>query len=95
MKIEREQFLGAAPHERTEERKGYANGYKPKTLQTRVGSLELEIPQVRGLRFYPRSLEKGTRSEKALKIARTETFGRGNLGSHCFAAGAADLGGRV
>ena len=30
IKIEREQFLGAAPHERSDERKGYANGYKPK-----------------------------------------------------------------
>ena len=42
MKIEREQFLGATQYERTEERKGYANGYKPKTLQTRLGSLELK-----------------------------------------------------
>jgi putative transposase len=67
MKIERENFLGAAAHERTEERKGYANGYKPKEFQTRLGALELEIPQVRGLKFYPQSLEKGSRSEKALK----------------------------
>jgi len=74
MKIEREQFLGAAPHERTEERKGYANGYKPKTLQTRLGPLELEVPQVRGLGFYPHSLEKGTRSEKALKVAVAQMY---------------------
>jgi transposase-like protein len=74
MKIEREQFLGAAPHERTEERKGYANGYKPKTFQTRLGRLELEVPQVRGLGFYPQSLEKGTRSEKALKVAIAQMY---------------------
>ena len=41
MKMEREQFLGAASHERTEDRKGYANGYKPKELQTRLGALNL------------------------------------------------------
>jgi len=59
MKVEREQFLGASSHERTEDRKGYANGYKPKELQTRMGALNLEIPQVRGLGFYPQSLERG------------------------------------
>jgi len=74
MKVEREQFLGATPHERTEERRGYANGYKPKGLQTRLGALELEVPQVRGLGFYPQSLEKGTRSEKALKLAIAQMY---------------------
>ena len=77
MKIEREQFLGAATHERTEERRGYANGYKPKELQTRMGSLDLAIPQVRGLNFYPQSLEKGCRSEKALKAAIAEMYLQG------------------
>jgi transposase-like protein len=74
MKIERELFLGASPHERTEDRKGYANGYKQKGLQTRLGALELEVPQVRGLGFYPKSLEKGTRSEKALKLAIAQMY---------------------
>ena len=74
MKIEREQFLGAEAHERTEERKGYANGYKPKGLQTRMGALELQVPQVRGLGFYPQSLEKGSRSEKALKVAIAQMY---------------------
>ncbi len=55
MKVERERFLGAAPHERSEDRKGYANGYKPMGLQTRMGELELAIPQVRGIGFYPQS----------------------------------------
>lgn len=74
MKIEREQFLGAAAHERTDERNGYANGYKPKGLQTRMGALELSVPQVRGLGFYPQSIEKGTRSEKALKVAIAQMY---------------------
>jgi transposase-like protein len=77
MKVEREQFLGAASHERTEERRGYANGYKPKELHTRLGSLELDVPQVRGLGFYPQSLEKGSRSEKALKLAIAEMYLQG------------------
>lgn len=75
MKIERAQFLRAEAHERTEERKGYANGYKPKGLQTRMGALELQVPQVRGgLGFYPQSLEKGSRSEKALKVAIAQMY---------------------
>ena len=74
MKVEREQFLGAVSHERSEERKGYANGYKPKEVQTRIGALELAVPQVRGLGFYPQSIEKGTRSERALKVAIAQMY---------------------
>jgi putative transposase len=74
MKAEREQFLGAGSHERSDERKGYANGYKPKEVQTRMGALELAIPQVRGLGFYPQSIEKGSRSEKALKLAIAQMY---------------------
>jgi len=74
MKVEREQLLGAGAHERSEDRKGYANGYKPKTVQTRMGSLELAVPQVRGLGFYPQSIEKGSRSERALKAAIAQMY---------------------
>lgn len=74
MKIEREQFLQAGAHERSEERIGYANGYKPKEIQTRMGALQLSVPQVRGLGFYPQSIEKGTRSEKALKVAIAQMY---------------------
>jgi len=74
MKTERERALGALSHERTEERQGYANGYKPKELQTRMGTLELKIPQARGLKFYPQSIERGTRSEKALKLAIAQMY---------------------
>ena len=74
MKVEREQFLGAGAHERSEERKGYANGYKPKGVQTRMGALELAVPQVRGLGFYPQSIDKGSRSEKALKVAIAQMY---------------------
>ena len=47
MRIERERFLGAGHYQRTPERRGYANGFKPKNLQTRVGRLQLAVPQTR------------------------------------------------
>lgn len=77
MKIEREHFLKARLHERNNNRTGHANGYKPKKLQTGFGELNLEIPQVRGLGFYPQSIEKGSRSEKSLKLAIAEMYLQG------------------
>lgn len=77
MKIEREKCIGAQPFERSEDRKGYSNGFKDKTLQTRSGPLRLKIPQVRDLEFYPSCLEKGCRSEKALKLAIAEMYVQG------------------
>jgi transposase-like protein len=74
MDIERSDFLKAGPYERTSERQGYANGYKPKGYHTGVGKLELAIPQVRGLKFYPQSIERGCRSERALKLAVAEMY---------------------
>jgi putative transposase len=78
MQIERSQVLQAQPHERTDKRTGYANGFKPKTVATRVGDIRLAVPQVRGeLEFYPSSLEKGLRSERALKLAIAEMYVQG------------------
>jgi putative transposase len=78
MKIERDNALGAALYERTENRKGYANGYKPKTVDTRMGKLRVDVPQVRGdVDFYPSALEKGCRSERALKLAIAEMYVKG------------------
>ena len=77
MKVERAEVLGADPYERTEDRQGYANGFKDKTLKTRTGKLELKIPQTRGCEFYPSSLEKGIRSERALKLALAEMYVQG------------------
>jgi putative transposase len=77
MKIERNEVLGAGPYERTSDRRGYANGFKPKTLQTRVGQVELQVPQTRGIEFYPKSLERGVRSERALKLAVAEMYVQG------------------
>lgn len=77
IKAERAEFLKADLYQRTPERRGYANGFKDKSLQTRLGILELDIPQVRGLSFYPQSIEKGSRSEKALKLALAEAYVQG------------------
>lgn len=62
MKLEQTAALGAAPYERSEARRGQANGFKPKTVTTRLGKLELQVPQTRGIEFYPSALEKGERS---------------------------------
>jgi len=72
MKIERSHALGAGPYQRTEGRTGYANGYKPRTIHTRIGPLAVEVPQTRGVEFYPSALEKGVRSERAWKLAVAE-----------------------
>ena len=77
MKLERAAVLKAVPYQRAEGRTGYANGYKPKTVQTRVGALTLAVPQARGVEFYPSALEKGIRSERALKLAVAEMYVQG------------------
>jgi len=78
MKIERSQALQAHPFERTEDRQGYANGFKHKTITTRVGKIELDVPQVRGgVPFYPSCLEKGLKSERALNMAIAEMYIQG------------------
>lgn len=77
MKLERSQALGAQPYERTPDRRGYANGFKAKSLRTRLGTLELAVPQARGIEFYPSALERGTRSERALAAAVAEMYLQG------------------
>jgi len=78
MKAERSYALNAAPYERSDERLGYANGFKPKTVATRLGPLTFQVPQVRGdIAFYPAALEKGLRSERALKLALAEMYVKG------------------
>ena len=55
-----------------------ANGYKSKNIKSRLGNLGLQIPQVRdGIDFYPSALEKGERSERALKLAMAEMYVKG------------------
>ena len=78
MFAERSAALGAQPFERSEARKGYANGFKPKTLSTRLGPITFAVPQVRGdIDFYPSALERGSRSEQALTLALAEMYVQG------------------
>ncbi len=77
MQVERQRYLGAALYERSPERQGYANGYKPKTVATRVGEITFAVPQVRDGSFYPQALEKGLRSERALTLALAEMYVQG------------------
>ena len=82
MKLERSAYLDAKPYERTPDRRGHANGFKPKTMSTRVGRLDLQVPQVRGIEegeegFYPKSLERGERSDRALRIAIAQMYVQG------------------
>ena len=77
MQVERTKYLQANEYERTEDRKGHANGYKPKTLRTRIGEITFAVPQVREGGFYPSALEKGLRSERALVATLAEMYVQG------------------
>ena len=77
MTAERESAVGAAPYERSSERRGYCNGYKDKKLLTRMGELDLRVPQTREIEFYPSCLEKGERVEQALKCVLAEAYVQG------------------
>jgi transposase-like protein len=77
MQAERQQYIGAAPYQRTPERRDQANGYKPKTVKTRMGEITFDVPQVREGDFYPEALEKGIRSERALTMTLAEMYIQG------------------
>ena len=77
MEAERDAYVGAEPFERTGLRRTHRNGYKPRTLTTRVGTLELRVPQTRDGRFYPSLLERYQRSEGALIAALAECYVQG------------------
>src|SRR4051812_41696595 len=77
MLAERQHFLNVGPYERSNDRTAHANGFKPKTVLTRQGQITFEVPQVREGGFYPHSLEKGLRSERALKLALAEMYIQG------------------
>jgi transposase-like protein len=72
-----EEALGASKSERTSNRMGYRSGYYGRTLVTRVGKLELRVPQDRQGRFRTEVFEHYQRSEKALVGALTEMYVQG------------------
>lgn len=77
MRAERQAYLGAEPYERTPERRDQANGYKPKTVTTRMGNITFSVPQTRHSDFHPQALDKGMRSERAFKLALAEMYIQG------------------
>ncbi len=80
MRIERERFLGAGLYERTPDRQGYANGYKPKRIDTPAGTVTVGVPKTAGhggAPFYPQSLERGRRSVRAVMLAVAEMYIKG------------------
>jgi len=79
MRLERERHLGAETYERSAERRGYANGYKPKTLDTPAGTVTVQVPKTRDTAepFFPQSLERGRRSCRAVMLAIAEMYVKG------------------
>lgn len=72
--------LGAEAHERSDARQGHRNGHKPRTLRTRVGELQLSVPQVRDCDrgpYHPSLFARWERSERALLVACGEMYFQG------------------
>jgi putative transposase len=66
MESDVEGLIGAGRHERSPERLNYRNGYRERTLDTRLGSLQLRVPKLRQGSYFPPFLEPRKTSEKAL-----------------------------
>jgi len=77
LEAEMTKHIGAAPYERGETRRGYRNGHKPRTLRTRVGALNLAVPQDREGTFSTRLFSRYQRNEKALVLALMEMYVEG------------------
>lgn len=80
MQIEREQHLMAGHYERTAERRGYADGYKSKRVDTPAGTVTIQAPKTADHGdnpFYPQSLERGQRSSRAVMLAVAEMYIKG------------------
>jgi len=74
LEVEMTAHLGATPYERTESRTGQRNGYKPRQLQTRVGTLTLMVPQDRAGTFSTQLFARYQRTEKALVLSLMEMY---------------------
>jgi transposase-like protein len=77
MDIEVSSKIGAAPYERTESRTAYRNGYRTRSWDTRVGTVELKIPKVTAGTYFPSLLEPRRRAEKALHAVIVEAYVKG------------------
>lgn len=77
LKVQQSKQIGAARHERTKTRTGYRNGYRPRVITCRVGSLTLYVPQTRGGSFSTDLFRRYQRSEQALVLAMMEMVLKG------------------
>jgi len=77
LEAEMTEHVGAAPYERSGSRKGHRNGHKPRALRTRVGTLNLLVPQDREGTFSTRLFSRYQRNEKALVLALMEMYVEG------------------
>lgn len=77
LEAEMDDALGAGKGERSGERRGYRSGYYGRKLTTRVGTLELRVPQDRGGLFRTEVFARYQRSEKALLLALAEMYVQG------------------
>ena len=77
LEAEMEEAVGAQKGERSPDRLGYRSGYYSRTLMTRVGKLELRVPQDRQGRFRTEVFERYQRSERALVGALAEMYVQG------------------
>ena len=77
METDAEGMIGAGRHERSGERTTYRNGYRDRTLDTRLGSLQLRIPKLRQGSYFPPFLEPRKMTEKALVAVIQEAWVNG------------------
>jgi len=77
METEVSSQIGAAPYERSSGRTAYRNGYRTRTWDTRVGTIELKIPKVSAGAYFPSLLEPRRRAEKALHAVVVEAYVKG------------------
>ena len=80
MKIERERFIGAGRYERAEGRRAFANGYKPKRIDTPAGTATLSVPKTArhgDTPFHPKALQRGRRFEQAVMAAAAAMYLKG------------------
>jgi putative transposase len=77
MEMEVEEHVGAARHERSPERVGQRNGYRERSWDTRVGTVELKVPRVRDGGYFPSLLELRRRAERALAAVVQEAYVHG------------------
>jgi putative transposase len=77
MEMEVEQHIGASRHERSPGRIGQRNGYRQRSWDTRVGSVELSVPRVRDSSYFPSLLEPRRKAERALAAVVQEAYVHG------------------